>query len=187
MIRMRVAAAVAGLAAALALWGCDRGDAGAPARQHTSTGGDRTASSSRAVDSRPHTPPPMIDGKPMWADNRQHSAQENLDYQFDKWGSAFGARDSKDYAKKALAFTGHPPARVEKISRPNGDTLLYDKGSNTFAIVRKDGAPRLFRKPPGGAADWEKAKSEAASGGSYRSRSRYRAPSSGDYSRGADN
>jgi len=125
----------------------------------------------------------MLDGKPMWADNREHSALENLDYQFDHWGSALGARDSKDYARKARAFIDHPPHAVERVSRPNGDVMMYDKTANVMAIVRRDGAPRLFRKPAGGASDWDKAKSEAASGG--RSRSRYRTADSGDYSRGS--
>jgi uncharacterized protein involved in copper resistance len=186
MKTMRVAATVAGLAIGLALWGCDKGDAGAPARDHSGTSSERS-SGARPVDNRPHTPPPLVDGKPMWADNRQHTAMENLDYQFGQWGSGFGAKDARDYAKKAIAFTSHPPARAEKLTRPNGDTLYYDKASNTFAIVRRDGAPRLFRKPPDGIVTWEKAKAEAASGGSYRSHSRYHAPGSGDYRGGADN
>jgi len=182
----------AALAAAMALSACGRDEASAPARDHASLGDSASAAThernSGRTTERARTPAPMMDGKPMWADNRQHSAQENLDYQFDHWGSGFGAKDSRDYAKKALAFTGHPPAGVQKVTRSNGDVLLYDKSSNTFAIVRRDGAPRLFRKPPGGEADWEKAKSEASSGGSgYRGGSRYHAPSASDYSRGQDN
>jgi hypothetical protein len=166
------------LAGALTLGGCDRGDAGTPSRDHSSqsaaTGG--TLTSGRA-------PPPMLDGKPMWADNREHSATENLDYQFDHWGAALGARDTKDYARKAHAFIDHPPHVVERVTRPNGDILMYDKTADIFAIVRRDGAPRLFRKLPGGEADWEKAKVEAPAGN--RSRTRYRAPGGADYSRGA--
>jgi len=166
----------AALTGALAVWGCDRGDAGTPSRDHSiaTAGGAQTVA---------HAPPPMLDGKPMWADNREHSAMENLDYQFGHWGQALGARDAKDYARKARAFIDHPPHAVERVSRPNGDVLMYDKTANILAIVRRDGAPRLFRKPVDGVADWEKAKAEAPAGG--RSRSRYHAPGSGDYSRGA--
>ncbi len=165
----------AALACVSAVAACDRGDAGTPARDHAAAAGGAGAVA--------HAPPPMLDGKPMWADNREHSALENLDYQFGHWGQALGARDSKDYARKARAFIDHPPHAVERVSRPNGDVLMYDKTANILAIVRRDGAPRLFRKPVDGAADWEKAKAEAPSGG--RSRSRYHAPGSGDYSRGA--
>ncbi len=179
MSMMRAAGVTVALAGALALWGCDRGDAGTPSRDHSGT-----VATAGGAGATAHPPPPMLDGKPMWADNREHTAMENLDYQFGHWGQALGAHDSKDYARKARAFIDHPPHAVERVSRPNGDVLMYDKTANVLAIVRRDGAPRLFRKPPGGEADWEKAKSEASSGGG-RSHSRYRAPGASDYSRGA--
>ena len=165
--------AMLALAAAGLLWGCDRGDAAAPARNHS-------AASSAPV-TRPRVPAPLLDGKPMWADNRAHTAEENVAYQFEHWGAGFGAKDAKDYARKARAFIDHAGKGVEKVSRPNGDTLLYEKASNTFAIVRRDGAPRLFRKPVGGAADWEAAKNDAGKSG-Y-SRKRYNAPEARDYGR----
>ncbi len=177
---------VAALAVAGLLWGCDRGDASAPARDHASSAS--RSSGSRYDAAKPHAPTPMLDGKPMWADNRSHSAEENVAYQFDKWGSTVGAKDAKDYARKARAFIDHPPARAETVKRPNGDVMIYDKASNIFAIVRKDGAPRLFRKPPDGVATWDKAKSEAASPRSYRSQSRYNASGGSDFGRsGGDN
>lgn len=160
----RIAVAGLALASALTLWGCDRGDAGVTS--HAAAG------ASGGIHAANHPPAPLVEGKPMWADNREHTAMENLDYQFQHWGEALGARDARDYARKARAFIDHPPHAVERVSRPNGDVLIYDKSANIFAIVRKDGAPRLFRKPPGGAADWEKAKSEAGN-----PRPRYRAPS----------
>lgn len=175
MYMTRYSGAALALVSALVLWGCDRGDAGTPARDHSASVG----SGASRID---HPPPPMLEGKPAWADSRTHTAMENLDYQFDHWGAALGARDAKDYAHKARAFIDHPPHAVERVSRPNGDVLIYDKAANVFAIVNRDGAPRLFRKPLGGEADWEKAKSEASAGG--RSRGRYRAPGASDYSRG---
>ncbi len=176
MGRLRITAVSAALAGMIALWGCDRGDASAPAREHPASA---SRPSSYGGETRPHTPPPLLDGKPIWADNRSHSAQENVDYQFDRWGSTVGAHDAKDYARKARAFIEHPPKGVEKVGRPNGDTLIYDKGANLFAIVRRDGAPRLFRKPPGGLADWERAKTEAP----YSARSRSRSGDSGSGNR----
>lgn len=176
---------VAALAAAALLWGCDRGDASAPARDHSGAS-VASAGGARYDGSKPHAPAPMLNGKPIWADNRAHSAEENIAYQFDHWGSTVSAKDAKDYARKARAFIDHPPAKAETVKRPNGDVMIYDKASNTFAIVRKDGAPRLFRKPPDGEAAWAKAKSEAASPSSYRSRGRYNAPSASEFGRGGD-
>lgn len=175
-------AAGAALAGLLLLSACNSSDAQSPARDRSAARGAAAAHSPN----RPQTPPPMLNGKPEWADNRQHTAQENLAYQFDRWGSGFGAKDEVDYARKARAFIDRPPKGVETVTRPNGDVILYDRASNTMAIARKDGAPRLFRKPPGGAADWEKARSEASNDTGYPSQRRYRAPVTGDYRSGAD-
>jgi pyocin large subunit-like protein len=171
MSSVRIAGAALALASLTMLSACDRSDAGAPARDHSVAAAPAAA--------RASAPTPMLNGKPIWADNRQHSAQENVDYQFGHWGSSVGARDARDYAAKARAFIDHSPRGAEKISRPNGDVLIYDKASNTFAVARKDGAPRLFRKPPGGEADWIKAKTDAPN--DTRSRRRYNAPNARDF------
>ncbi len=42
------------------------------------------------------------------------------------------------------AFVDAPPAGVKaRIARSNGDALLYDAKTNTFAVVTKAGAPRI--------------------------------------------
>ena len=40
---------------------------------------------------------------------------------------------------------------MKRIDRANGDALLYDAKSNTFAVVTKAGAPRTMFKPRDGA------------------------------------
>ena len=95
------------------------------------------------------------DGKPLWAANRKHSAQENADYQFDKNGKDFGAASEAEYVAKTHAFVDAPPAGVKRIARSNGDALLYDAKTNTFAVVTKGGAPRTMFKPRDGAAYWD--------------------------------
>ncbi len=55
----------------------------------------------------------------------------------------------------AHAFVDTPPAGVAKIERSNGDALLYDAKSNTFAVVAKTGAPRTLFKPRDGMAYWK--------------------------------
>ena len=100
----------------------------------------------------------------MWSDNRNHTAQENADYHFHRDGPDFGAASVKDYVAKAHQFLEHPPSDIETINRPNGDKLLYDAKSNTFAVERKDGAPRTMFKPRDGASYWKEQQVRAASG-----------------------
>jgi len=44
---------------------------------------------------------------------------------------------------------------VQKLQRSNGDALLYDAKTNTFAVVSKTGAPRTMFKPRDGATYWQ--------------------------------
>ena len=186
--------------ASAGLWACDRG-ASAPARSHaadegssapsrSSDGGgysrDNGSSGSSGYSDRqgggrsgyaredaPRETIPLVDGKPMWSDNRRHTAEENADYHFHHDGPDFGATSEKDYLAKVHHFIEHPPGDVQTISRSNGDKLLYDPKTNTFAVERKDGAPRTMFKPHDGEAYWKEQEAKAASGeDSYGGRSR---------------
>ena len=157
-------------ATALALAGCDAGppavskapQAGAQAAQGGAPGGTQAAAQAGAsgtqvasADPRDAPVPLATDGKPMWAANRKHSAEENADYQFNKNGKDFGATTEAQYVAKVHAFVDAPPAGVKRIARSNGDALLYDAKSNTFAVVTKAGAPRTMFKPRDGSAYWD--------------------------------
>jgi pyocin large subunit-like protein len=158
-------------AVALALGACD---AGPSASSKASTGTQTSAATSPTVAERGVTQTSLVDprdqpaqlladGKPMWAPNRKHTAQENADYQFGKNGKDFGAATEAQYVAKVHAFVDAPPAGVQKIERSNGDALLYDAKTNTFAVVTKDGAPRTMFKPQNGAAYWtQQVSSESA-------------------------
>ena len=135
-------------AAALTLAACD---AGPSATKVPPT----TASAGQAAPADPRDAPiPVVNGKPMWAANRKHTAQENADYQFGKNGKDFGAISEADYVAKVHAFVDAPPRGVQKLSRANGDALLYDAKTNTFAVVAKTGAPRTMFKPRDGSSYW---------------------------------
>ncbi len=112
-------------------------------------------------------PVPQVDGKPMWAANRSHTAEENAQYQFAKNGADFGAANESDYVRKAHAFVERPPKDVDTISRSNGDKVMYSAAGNVFAVVNRDGAPRTMFKPRDGASYWAQQKAEGANG--YRS------------------
>jgi pyocin large subunit-like protein len=103
-------------------------------------------------------PVPKIAGKPMWAANRRHTAEENAQYQFSRNGSDFDAKSETDYVTKAHAFVDKPPRDIETLLRPNGDKLLYDPKANVFAVVTRDGAPRTMFKPRDGASYWQEQK-----------------------------
>lgn len=101
---------------------------------------------------------PLVNGKPMWAANRKHTATENAQYQFTKNGQDFGARSEDDYVTKVHAFVDNPPADAQTIDRSNGDRLIYDAKANVFAVVSRDGAPRTMFKPRDGASYWTQQK-----------------------------
>jgi hypothetical protein len=170
--------------AALGLCACDGAPSANPARSHAAggalgplgqggDGGVQPASygsqgqseAPRASADRPaaadlDADAPRYHGKPMWAANRNHSSQENADYQFKKNGADLGAGSEDDFIAKAHAFVDHPPEGAETLKRANGDVLVYDAKSNVFAVVAKDGAPRTIFKPRDGAAYWAEQKTD---------------------------
>jgi pyocin large subunit-like protein len=111
-----------------------------------------------SLDDKRRAPVPIVNGKPMWAPNRKHTAEENAEYQFTRNGGDFGASTEADYVTKAHAFVDRPPARAETLDRRNGDRLIYDAKTNVFAVVSRDGAPRTMFKPRDGAAYWAEQK-----------------------------
>lgn len=119
---------------------------------------DRSAPSERAEAERRDEPVKLVDGKPMWSASRRGTAEENAQRSFDRNGEAFGARNLDDFVKKAHAFIDNPPAGTERLTRANGDVLLYDAKANIFAVATRDGAPRTIFKPDEGAAYWQEQK-----------------------------
>ncbi len=95
-----------------------------------------------------------IDGEALWASTRRRSAEDGARYSFERNGRDFDAADVEAYVRKAHAFVSHPPAGAERMARRNGDTLIYDPRSNTFAVADKAGLPKTMFKPEEGAAYW---------------------------------
>jgi pyocin large subunit-like protein len=188
-------AALLGAAGLMGLAACDGGSArqaqshsaGVDTRSTASysgpsanTGGGQGGSYGQDREDPRREPVRLVHGKPMWAANRKHSADENAEYQFDRDGADFGAKSVDDFIAKAHAFVDHPPAGASTLVRSNGDKLIYDPKDNVFAVVTKDGAPRTMFKPRNGEAYWEQQKSRAAEGGSDRGdRGRYHARNGG--------
>ncbi|HEY7900266.1 MAG TPA: hypothetical protein VIC25_03685 [Caulobacteraceae bacterium] len=157
-------------AAALMLAGCDGHKSAVSSTQPPSPAA--TASAAYGGGAATEAAAPLVNGKPMWAANRKHSAAENAQYQFTRNGSDFGAGNEGDYVTKVHAFVDSPPSGAQTIDRSNGDRLIYDQKSNTFAVVTRDGAPRTMFKPRDGASYWAQQKqreSERATSGSNQS------------------
>ena len=149
------------MAGALALVGCDSGASAVAARDHAKAG---TVVTTAPVDVRAgvDAPAALVDGKPIWAANAKHSAQDNAEYHFERDGEAFGATSPEDFSRKAYAFVESPPKGAQTLTRANGDKLIYDPADNVFAVATKDGAPRTMFKPDNGGAYWAKQKAQAA-------------------------
>ena len=127
------------------------------ARQFAAAPPSRSAGSTR-VDQ----PVRELDGRPIWSASRRGTAEENAQRAFDRNGETFGAKTLDDFVRKAHAFVENPPAGTERVTRPNGDTLLYDPKGNVFAVVTKAGSPRTMFKPDDGPAYWEEQKASMA-------------------------
>lgn len=149
---------------AVASQGGSRGnDRGSSYDDRGGSGGDRRASNDRGGGSyRPDENVRLIDGKPIWSSSRKGSAEENAQRSFERNGQAFGAHDLDDYIRKAQAFVGSPPSGAEKITRRNGDVLIYDAKENVFAVASRSGAPKAMFKPDKRAAYWQEQKDREA-------------------------
>lgn len=100
--------------------------------------------------------------------NRRETVDAKIERLYRRNGADFGARSAEDYLAKVRAFTGNPPRDAETARRPNGDTLIYQASTNTFAVVARNGAPRTMFKPDDGAAYWAEQKARAPNFGRRR-------------------
>lgn len=100
--------------------------------------------------------------------NRRETVDAKVQRLFERNGAAFGAGSAQAYMERVRAFTTRPPADAETVSRPNGDTLIYQASTNTFAVVARDGTPRTMFKPDDGARYWAEQKARAPTFGQRR-------------------
>ncbi len=112
---------------------------------------------------------PAVAEKTALTANRRETVDAKIIRLYETNGSDFAARSPEDYLAKVRAFTDTPPAGVETVKRPNGDTLSYQASTNTFAVVARDGTPRTMFKPDNGPTYWAEQKERAPTFGQRRS------------------
>ncbi len=150
----------------LGLTACGNGDSAVETRDRTGeaalTAGSMAPAGAGAPDSA--SPAPMV-----ITANRRETVDEKVQRLYERNGAAFGARSAEDFLDKVTAFTTRPPSGTDTASRPNGDTLLYQASTNTFAVVARDGTARTMFKPDDGPTYWAEQKAAAPTFGQRRS------------------
>ncbi|MGV8930135.1 MAG: S-type pyocin family protein [Brevundimonas sp.] len=157
------------VAAVLGLAGCGNGGSAVETRE-------RSAEEAAATPVAPGTARGAAtadpqEARPALTANRRETVDAKIARLFERNGSDFGATTAQDYLAKVQAFTTRPPAGTERVERPNGDVLLYQASTNTFAVVSRDGVPKTMFKPRDGAAYWAGQKTAAPNFGRSRDRS----------------
>lgn len=109
--------------------------------------------------------------RPVLTANRRETVDAKITRLFERNGADFDAATAEDYLAKVQAFTTRPPAGTDRVERPNGDVLLYQASTNTFAVVSRDGVAKTMFKPRDGAAYWAEQKAAAPDFGRRRASS----------------
>lgn len=158
--RYWVATAVVGL---FALAGCGNGGSAVETRDRSEASSELALTATAApADNTPDA------ARPVLTPNRRETVDAKTARLFARNGAAFGAKTAGDYLEKVEAFTTNPPRDVDRAERPNGDVLLYQASTNTFAVVSREGVPKTMFKPDDGATYWAEQKAAAPTFGRRR-------------------
>lgn len=160
-----------GATAALAVLGlaaCGNGGSAVETRDRAADGAEAVLTSAagpaEAAEAAAET------AKPVLTANRRETVDAKTARLFQTNGADFGAASPEDYLARVQAFTTRPPSGTERVERPNGDVLLYQASTNTFAVVSREGVAKTMFKPRDGAAYWAEQKAAAPDFGRRRSR-----------------
>ena len=130
-----------------------RSDESAVARSH---GRDDSEAADDHWRKSPAHEPRDSDSGVSWSHGRDGSSA-NADEHWRKHGAEFSEdHNAREYEDEASNFVHSPPAGAEVKHRANGDTLIYDHDTNTFAVEDSHGNPRTMFKPDRGEAYWNR-------------------------------
>lgn len=166
-------AATVALAALLGLVGCGNGGSAVETRDRAADGAEATltASTGAPVQAAGGAGGASEKAAPALTANRRETVDAKVARLFERNGADFDARTPEDYLAKVQAFTSRPPAGTERLERPNGDVLLYQASTNTFAVVSREGVPKTMFKPNDGETYWTEQKEQAPGFGRQRTAS----------------
>lgn len=169
---MRKSGVMAALGTALVLAGgvaaCGDGGSAVETRDRAAQGAEAVLTSAAAGPAEAAETAPEK-ALPVLTANRRETVDAKIARLFETNGADFGARTAEDYLARVQAFTTRPPAGTERVERPNGDVLLYQASTNTFAVVSRAGVAKTMFKPRDGAAYWAEQKARASTFGQRRS------------------
>jgi pyocin large subunit-like protein len=159
-INSSTVAAAAALAALLGLAGCGNGGSAVETRDRAAEGAEATLTAATGTAASAAGAAPG-QARPVLTANRRETVDAKVARLFERNGADFDARTPQDYLAKVQAFTTRPPVGTERVERPNGDVLLYQASTNTFAVVSREGVPKTMFKPREGATYWAEQKDQA--------------------------
>ncbi len=161
---------LAALAGAAGLAGCGDGASAVETRERGSVSSEVLMTATTAETTAGGASAPAEVQGPITA-NRRETVDEKIQRLYERNGADFGARSPEDFLTKVVAFTRTPPADADRATRPNGDVLLYQASTNTFAVIAEDGTPRTMFKPEDGPTYWAEQKAAAPTFGQRRASS----------------
>jgi len=157
-------------AAVAVLAGCGNGDSAVETRDRSAEAPQALLTSGAAPETAASTTTPA-EAAPALTANRRETVDAKTARLFERNGADFDAPTPEAYLAKVRAFTQAPPSGTERVERPNGDVLLYQASTNTFAVVSRDGVAKTMFKPRDGAAYWAEQKARAPTFGQRNARS----------------
>jgi hypothetical protein len=84
----------------------------------------------------------------MWTPGKQGDPVKNSFGHWQKHGGEFPElQNAKQYVEATTSFVNNPPAGARIKTRANGDIIIYDPNTNTFAVSTSDGVPKTMFKP----------------------------------------
>jgi RHS repeat-associated protein len=85
---------------------------------------------------------------PIWTSAKGKTPTQNAYGHYKKHGHEFDdVQNAKQYVEKTHGFVSSPPPGTLTKKRANGETVLFEPSTDTFAVVTKDGAPKTMFKP----------------------------------------
>jgi hypothetical protein len=173
-MRLKVSIVIVAGVVALGLSACDNGASAVDTRDRAAVSEDAKPADGGSGEEAAKSADASAEAKPVLTANRRETVDAKVQRLFERNGAAFGTPTAEAYLAAITAFTTRPPADAETVRRANGDTLIYQASTNTFAVVDSDGVPRTMFKPDDGPAYWAKEKAAAPTFGQRRSGSETR-------------